>query len=204
MEHPYNTTKKPRERGKACIAVIGKRLVIGVSVPLGRGETAKWRQVTRNEIEVKCRTAPGGKLTSPRLMLCSRPRPVHQQDEAHVARRLRPFLLLSNASVRKGVSHRHLSERLAARRLALPLSELSGDADGLADSCVCKFSISAFLVSRSCWRLLISACWGRHSEKWHQLGRAALQTCTMCALQKAMFNRTYISSLTSIYSVRSK
>lgn len=103
---------------------------------------------------------PRGKLTSPRLMLCSRPRLVHQQDEAHVARRLWPFLLLSNASVRKGVSHRHLSERLAARRLALPLSELSGDADGLADSCVCKFSISAFLVSRSCWRLLISACWG--------------------------------------------
>lgn len=59
LEHPYNVTKKPREREKACIAVIGKRLVIGVSVPLGRGETAKWRQVTRNEIEVKCRTAPG-------------------------------------------------------------------------------------------------------------------------------------------------
>lgn len=147
---------------------------------------------------------PRGKLTSPRLMLCSRPRLVHQQDEAHVARQLWPFLLLSNASVRKGVSQRHLSERLAARRLALPLSELSGDADGLADSCVCKFSISAFLVSRSCWRLLISACLGRHSEKSHQIGRAALQTCTMCALQNAMFNRTYISSITSIYSARSK
>lgn len=90
------------------------------------------------------------------------------------------------------ISPRHLAEALEPRRLALPLSELSGDDGGLADSCVCKFSISAFLVSRSCWRLLISACWSSTVRKSHRVGLAALQTCTRCTPQKAMFNETHI------------
>ena len=48
--------------------------------------------------------------------------------------------------------------RVGGQPLYLPLSGHSGDREGLASSWVLKLSISAFLVSRSCWRLLISAC----------------------------------------------
>lgn len=43
----------------------------------------------------------------------------------------------------------------------LPFSEFSADDEGLVSSWVCRLLISAFLLSTSCWRLLISTCGGR-------------------------------------------
>lgn len=84
---------------------------------------------------------------------------------------------------KKGVVHCQLSgwvtlsglvEKARGQVLRLPLSELSGDKEGLASSWVCRLSISAFLLSRSCWRLLISAC-GCHTVRKKKKGHEVLQ-----------------------------
>lgn len=147
---------------------------------------------------------PRGKLTSPRLMLCSRPRLVHQQDEnpccaaaptvsapfkcVREKRRFAPSPVRATGGPAPGFTSLRAPRGRGRSGQQLRVQVLD----------LCALGEQKLLEAADL-RLL-----GRHSEKWHQIGRAALQTCTMCAQQKAMFNRTYISSLTSIYSARSK